>query len=242
MKGELEELGEEVDENITSVSKIQTQILNLTHGKVNIFENDGKSFRNIYNIMQDISNIWDDLEEKSQAELLEIIAGKHRANAVQALINQWDRVEEATEAAYNSAGTAAKEQAIYMESIEGKLNSLEASWQALSNSVINSSLIKGGVSVLTALTNGADKFVKAFGSLPTILIAASAALSGFKNIGRDKMFSLTLGEYADGNIFCSDTGSLDITAVEIQQSKRSLNMRGSQYNVTTPIISNEKWL
>ena len=99
MKGELEELGEEVDENITSVSKIQTQILNLTHGKVNIFENDGKSFRNIYNIMQDISNVWDDLKEVEQAELLELIAGKHRANAVQALIDQWDRVEEATEAA-----------------------------------------------------------------------------------------------------------------------------------------------
>lgn len=192
MKGELEELGEEVDENITSVSKIQTQILNLTHGKVNIFENDGQSFKNIYNIMQDISNVWDDLKETEQAELLELIAGKHRANAVQALIDQWDRVEEATEAAYNSAGTAAQEQAIYMDSIEGRLNSLEASWQALSNSVVNSDLIKGGVSVLTSLADGADKLITNFGSLPTILVAASAALSGFKNIGRDKMFSLTL--------------------------------------------------
>ena len=192
MKGELEELGEEVGENITSVSKIQTQILNLTHGKVNIFENDGENFRNIYNIMQDISNVWDDLKETEQAELLELIAGKHRANAVQALIDQWDRVEEATEAAYNSAGTAVKEQAIYMESIEGRLNSLEASWQALSNSIINSNFIKGGVSFLGGLTDGAEKFIKTFGTLPTILTVATAALSGFKNIGRDKMFSLTL--------------------------------------------------
>ena len=41
MKGELEDLGEEYD-NIESISKIQTQILNLTSGKVNIFDDNGK--------------------------------------------------------------------------------------------------------------------------------------------------------------------------------------------------------
>ena len=43
MKGELEELGEETDDNVESVSKMQTQILNMTHGKVNIF--DGTDFK-----------------------------------------------------------------------------------------------------------------------------------------------------------------------------------------------------
>lgn len=191
MKGDLEELGEDVDENVESISKMQTQILNLTHGKVNIFDNEG-NFRNIYNIMKDIADVYDDLSDAESAELLETIAGKNRANAVMAMLQNYDQVEKATEAAYNSAGTAAKEQAIYMDSIEGRLNSLEASWQALSNSVVNSDLIKGGVSVLTSLADGADKFISNFGSLPTILVAVSAALSGFKNIGRDKMFSLTL--------------------------------------------------
>ena len=46
MKGELQELGEEIDDNVVSTSKMQTEILNLTKGKVNIFEDDGKSFRN----------------------------------------------------------------------------------------------------------------------------------------------------------------------------------------------------
>lgn len=75
MKGKLEELGEEVDENIQSVSKIQTQILNLTHGKVNIFKDDGEHFRNIYDVFKDIASVWDSLSDTESAELLELIAG-----------------------------------------------------------------------------------------------------------------------------------------------------------------------
>jgi hypothetical protein len=75
MKGELEELGEEVDENVDSISKIQTHILNLTHGQVNIFDDQG-NFRDIYNIMEDIAAIYDDLSDPERADLLETIAGK----------------------------------------------------------------------------------------------------------------------------------------------------------------------
>lgn len=75
MKGKLEELGEEVDDNVESISKMQTQILNLTHGKVNIFDDDG-NFRNIYEIMRDISEVYDDLTDTERASLLETIAGK----------------------------------------------------------------------------------------------------------------------------------------------------------------------
>lgn len=188
MKGDLEALGEDVDENVESISKMQTQILNLTHGKVNIFDNEG-NFRNIYNIMKDIADVYDELKSTEQADLLETIAGKQRANAVQALIQNFSRVEKATEAAYNAAGTAAQEQAIYMESIEGRVNSLEAAWQGLSNTVINSGLVKSGVSLLTDLTIGLDSIIDKVDTIPTLLTVATAALS-FKNIGRDRMFSL----------------------------------------------------
>lgn len=82
MKGELQELGEEVDDNVVSLSKMQTQILNLTKGKVNIFNDDG-SFKSTYEIMQGISEIYDDLTETDQADLLEIIAGKDSCQYVQ---------------------------------------------------------------------------------------------------------------------------------------------------------------
>lgn len=78
MKGQLEELGEETDENVENISKMQGQILNMTGGKVNIFDASG-NFKSTYEIMQGIAQVWDDLSSIDQADLLETIAGKFLA-------------------------------------------------------------------------------------------------------------------------------------------------------------------
>ena len=75
MTGDLEELGEEVDDDVKSISQMQTKILNFTHGKVNIFDDAGE-FRNIYDIFDDIAEIYFDLTSTEQAGLIETIAGK----------------------------------------------------------------------------------------------------------------------------------------------------------------------
>lgn len=182
MKGELEELGEEVDDNVDSISKIQTQILNLTHGKVNIFDDEG-NFRNIYDVMADISTIYDELSDANRASLLEIIAGKNRANAIQALINNWGNVEKATEAAYNSAGTAYAENEKYLNSLEGHIAQLETTWQYLSNDVLDSEFVKGLVDGLANVLDTTDDIVKTIGTLPTLLAGIAVALSLIKNKG-----------------------------------------------------------
>lgn len=74
MKGELEALGEEY-ENVESISKIQTQILNQTKGAVNIFDSKG-DFKSTYEILKDISEVWSEISQVDQAALLETIAGK----------------------------------------------------------------------------------------------------------------------------------------------------------------------
>ena len=189
MKGELEELGEEVDENVESISKMQTHILNLTNGKVNIFGDDGE-FRSTYEIMKDIADIWDELDSKAQADLLETVAGKMRANAVGALISNFEQVEKATEAAYNSAGTAAKENEKYMNSMQGKIAATQAAWQALSNSFLSSDFLKGLIDAGQTFLSVMNDIVKTTGALPPILAVIAGYLSASKNIGRDKMFSL----------------------------------------------------
>ena len=78
-KGKLEELGEEVDENIESITKLQTHILNLTHGQVNIF-NDDQTFKSTYEILKEISKVYDSLSDVEAADLLESIAGRFCLN------------------------------------------------------------------------------------------------------------------------------------------------------------------
>jgi len=177
MKGKLQELGEEVDENIVSTSKMQTQILNLTHGKVNIFETDGQTFRSTYEILKDISAIQEELTDPERAELLELIAGKNRGNAIQSLLGNWQEVEKTVIAASNAEGTAAAENEKYLASLEGKLTSLKAAWSVLANDFFSSDSFKGMVDGVTVLVNGINTLIQTLGSVPTVMTGLVAAFS-----------------------------------------------------------------
>lgn len=176
MKGELEDLGEETDENVENLSQMQGKVLNLTHGKVNIFDNAG-DFKSTYEIMQGIADIYDDLTDSDKADLLETIAGKNRANEVAALIQNWDRVAQATESAENSAGSAMAEQEKYANSLQGRLNSLTSSLQTISNTALDSGFLKGLVSGATEAINILNKVIDTIGIIPTVATVAGAAMS-----------------------------------------------------------------
>ena len=175
MKGELQDLGEETDENVENLSQMQGKVFNLTHGNVNIFDNAG-DFKSTYEIMQGIADVYDDLTDTDKADLLETIAGKNRANEVAALIQNWDRVAQATESAENSAGSAMAEQEKYANSLQGRLNSLTSSLQTISNTALDSGFLKGLVSGATEAINILNKLIDTFGVIPTVVGAASVAM------------------------------------------------------------------
>ena len=197
MKGELEELGEETDENVESISKMQTQVLNLTKGKVNIFNDDG-SFKSTYEIMDGIADIYDELlkaDPTAAADLLETIAGKNRANDVAALLSNWEQVEAAMKSAMGAEGSATEENKKYVESVQGHLNELRTSWQALSNTFIKTDVLKGLIDGLTIIVELLDKALDIFGSFGTI----SLGFSVFKIFGSfSSNFSKNLSEIQEG--------------------------------------------
>lgn len=168
MKGELEELGEEY-ENVESISKIQTQILNQTHGYVNIFDNNG-NFKSTYEILKGISEIWSEISQVDQAALLETIAGKQRGNQVAALIQafQSGQIEKAYEASANAAGSAMEEQNRWLESLEAKTQQFEAAFQSLSSTVLDSGLLKWFVDLGTSGIRAIDNIIDKFNILNTI--------------------------------------------------------------------------
>nr|DAM62666.1 MAG TPA: minor tail protein [Caudoviricetes sp.] len=175
MKGELEALGEEY-ENIESISKIQTQILNQTNGAVNIFDKNG-NFKSTYEILKGISKVWSDISQVNQAALLETIAGKQRGNQISALIQafQSGQIEKAYEASVNSAGSAIQEQERWMESLEAKTQQLEAAFQSLSSTVFDSNFLKVLVDSGITLTNVLDTVISKIGIIPTIATGGSIA-------------------------------------------------------------------
>lgn len=182
MKGQLEELGEEVDESVDSISKVQTQILNLTHGSVNIFDDTGE-FREYYDIMEDIAEVFDKLSSTEQASLSEILFGKMRGNQGAALIQafQSGQIQKAYQTAMDSEGSMLREQKAWAEGLEAAVNRLSAAWQGLSLAVLDSDFLKVLVDSGTAFLNVLTNIVETGMALPTIF-AGVAATAFFKNL------------------------------------------------------------
>ena len=181
MKGELQDLGEEY-ENIQSLSKIQTQILNYTG--VNIFKDDG-SFKETYQIMKEISEVYFELEDKAKADLTEILFGKLRANQGVALLQafQTGQVQKAYDAATKSAGTATTEFEKWSDSLEAHINSYKAAVQGLANTAVEDEGLKSLIDTGTEFVGVITKIVDRFGALNVLLPVTVGLLSGVKNIG-----------------------------------------------------------
>lgn len=179
MKGELQALGEEVDPTVENISKMQGQILNLTHGKVNIFDDKGQ-FKSTYEIMDGIAAVWKEMNSIEQADLLETIAGKNRANEVAALISNWGNVETAVVDATNAEGSAARENEKYMEHLQSALDRFQAAWQELSVTTLNSGFLTNIVDFGTDALNVINDLIEQFGVLKPLIASlfAGAGLLG----------------------------------------------------------------
>lgn len=173
-KTEAEEAGESTDGMASSVSELRSEILALTGNKVDI-QIDENTFKSTYEIIEELAGVWDELTDVSKANILEMIGGKRNANVTAALIENFELAQDVMQKSANSAGSALTENEKYLDSINGKLGILKASFQELSANVFNSSLIKGFVDAFRVFIEILNTIAETLGSLPTILATAGLA-------------------------------------------------------------------
>lgn len=171
-KTELEENGEDAEYCASSMSELRDSILALTKGKVDI-QLDEDTYKDVYDIMQEISGVYDQLTDKEQASLLNLLGGKRNANAVQALIQQFQIAEDTLNQTQQAAGSAMKENDTYMSSIQGKLNQLSSAFQNLSINLLDSDIVKFFVDLATGVTDFTNGLIKANELVPTLVAAVS---------------------------------------------------------------------
>ena len=150
---ELTNAGEDSDGACTSIAKLQDKMKGLA--KVDILNSEG-TFRSTYDIVKDIAHNWDQIDEMNKSAIVETLGGKTRANQVSALITNFAQAEKALNAAINSENSALDENAKYVDSIEGRMAQLRASYQKLSDDVVNSGLVKFFVSTGDAIVRATD--------------------------------------------------------------------------------------
>lgn len=162
-KSDAENAGIEVDGMANSVSELRSELKSLTGVDIML---DSKKFKSTYQIMKELSQVWSGLSDVTQANVTEMIGGKRNANAVSAILNNFDVAESAMESAANSANVAWEENEKYLDSIQGRLAQLDASFQALSQDVLSSDLVKTSVSFLASIVKLLDKIINLTGALP----------------------------------------------------------------------------
>lgn len=192
-KTEAEEAGESTDGMASSVSELRDEILALTGGKVDI-QIDDDTFKSTYQILKELSEVWDELTDVSQANILEMVGGKRNSNIVAALLENFSVAEAALETSANSAGSAMAENEKYLNSVQGKIDIMQASFQTLSKNLMSGDMLKFFVEAATKALNffnGLTKIADILGTFPTLMAGLGGFLS-LKNIGREKMYSLII--------------------------------------------------
>lgn len=163
----LEEMGEETDGVIESVSKLQAKIKGLTG--VNILNDDG-GYKDTYTIIKEIAEVWNELTDINKAATLELLAGKNRSNAMAAMLTNIEDLTAAYEDAMDAEGSAMAENEKYLDSIQGRIDQFTNAVQTMWNNALGSDIIKMIVSLGTSLI----KLVDTLGLIPSILITIAA--------------------------------------------------------------------
>lgn len=178
-KTDAEEAGESTDGMAGSVSELRKEILALTGNKVDI-QIDEDSFKAPYQILKDLSEVWGELSDISQANILEMVGGKRNANVVAALLENFSIAEKSLGTSIESAGSALEENEKVLESIQGRINIMKASFEALANTLIDGDLLKGLVFIGTKFLdflNWITTLIDKIGGLKTVLISVIAVIS-----------------------------------------------------------------
>lgn len=173
-KTELEEAGLDTDGMASSVSELRKELLALSGVDIQL---DDSTFKSTYQIIEELSEKWDDLTDITRANITELIAGKRQGNIISALMTNFDVARDAADASLNkSVGSAQKELEHYQEGIEYSIGRFKVAFQELSADTFESSLIKSIVDGGTQAIEVIDNLVESFGHLEVVV----GALAGGK--------------------------------------------------------------
>ena len=166
---ETEELSQDLV-NITGEVIDLTKVASNNYKGVSLFTDETQTeYKDVYDYLEGISDIWDELDAKTRQTLMEKLFGKNRANIGLAIIQNFDAARKAMTEMANSAGDADREMAIIMDSLEFKINRFKETgtgiWQNLVKRGDIGAIVDAGTKILDVI----DKITGSIGLLGSAL-------------------------------------------------------------------------
>ncbi len=224
------------------------KIANLTKtaskpGGISLFTNENKTtYKSTYQLLKEISEIYDDLTDKQQAGLLEALAGKRQGQIVAATLKNFDAAEEALQNMTNSAGSAEAEMETIRESAQYALNELKETFTSLAQHSVSRGGLKDLIKFGTWALEIVDKIVGKLGLIPAILTTTVGIIAS-KKATKGGLFGYngTTGKLMVGGVDFKKgwLGNLKAQKAEIVANKQALVDFETEMN--KGVVSQQAW-
>lgn len=154
-----------LSDNLASLNR---DIYELTNHQVSI-KFDDNTYKDIYTILDEISQVWGDLSATQRSGLLSELFSPEQANAGAAIITNFDQAREAMELMKHSAGNAMAEMNAIYDSLEYKLSRLSETGTGIAQNLFEQDDMRVILDVLNGVGEILDYVTNKFGLFGTTL-------------------------------------------------------------------------
>lgn len=165
-KTELEEASLETDGMANSTAELRKEIMDLSGVDIMLDEN---TFKSTYEILDELSEKWDELEDTDRANITELLAGKRQGNVFNSVMSNFDIARDVLATSEDSNGSAMAEHEKWLESLEAKTKQFQAAWEELSQTILDDDFLGQMIDLGTDFLNVLTWIIDNFGMLGTVI-------------------------------------------------------------------------
>ena len=151
------------------------------------------TMKNTYEFLTDLHKEWGKLNNEQKTAIALQFGGKNQMEVFMATMDNFGTAIEATNTAMGAQGSASRENAKAIDSLQGHLQNLKRAWEELSYKMISSDALKKGMDILTGalefLSSDAGQVVIWGTAIATVLNLIAKAALGLKGLSIVKLFS-----------------------------------------------------
>lgn len=137
------------------------------------------NLKSTFDVLAELKPKWDEMTDAQRVALGDTLAGTNQYKVLAAVLQNFEHATTATETALNSAGSAAQENAKYLESLEAREQSLKAEFEDFANRVLSKEVVAGFYDA----TEAALQFINTdFGAATTRIIGTTTAITSLVGI------------------------------------------------------------
>lgn len=149
------------------------------------------TMKNTYEFLTDLHKQWGNLNNEQKTAIALQFGGKNQMEVFMATMNNFETAIDATATAMGAQGSASRENAKAIDSLQGHLQNLKRAWEELSYKMISSDALKKGMDILTGtlefLSSDAGQAVIKLAAIATGLNLIAKAALGLKGLSIVKL-------------------------------------------------------